>query len=303
MEIYLCWYPPSTNAALIPPGKTQRSAEPEDAGKELFVDKEQEAFWKARGDNDRWWGPKATTSGLKKFNPIRLRLVAEAYLKEMLRLDETWEEKLRTDAKSLAGARICDVGCGGGIFTEVLAENGASVVGIDVTKSAIESASRHWTESHSDFDATLKAPEYRCVTVQDYMKEKHEVFDIVVCSEVLEHVTEPQEFAALCCQLVKPGGCIVFSTINRTVFALLWNMIVFEDVLGICPRWLHRLYLCVKPEELRQVTDRLNFKTLKTTGLVWQPLSFNLLNNAGKSNWVDTTFTGCAYAVICRNEA
>ncbi|GAV00027.1 hypothetical protein RvY_10941 [Ramazzottius varieornatus] len=162
------------------------------------------------------------------------------------------------------------------MFAEVLAEAGASVVGI--------------------------APEYHCLTLQDFIEYSHEHFDVAVCSDVLEHVTNPQDFAALCCQLVKPGGCIVFSTIIRTIFSLLWNMILFEDVLGICARWLHRLYLCVKPEEVRQVTDRLNFRTVKTVGLVWQPLDFNFLNNAGKFNWIETWFTGCAYAILCKHQ-
>ncbi|GAV00537.1 hypothetical protein RvY_11369-2 [Ramazzottius varieornatus] len=99
-------------------------------GKDHSVDRAQEQLWREQADHDEWWTPGSSMSTLKLFNPLRVRLIAEAYLKETLGLENSWEQAFHRDERPLSGARICDVGCGGGILTEALAEAGASVVGI-----------------------------------------------------------------------------------------------------------------------------------------------------------------------------
>lgn len=128
-ELYQCLYPPNE---LVEESKQQNGQNGEHVaakGKDRSVAKEQAQFWKETAEQDQWWSPNGTMTALKRFNTVRLRLVAESYLKHTLGLEATWEDSFR-DALPLSGARICDVGCGGGILTEALAKRGATVVGI-----------------------------------------------------------------------------------------------------------------------------------------------------------------------------
>ncbi|GAV00530.1 hypothetical protein RvY_11363 [Ramazzottius varieornatus] len=298
-ELYQCLYPPSE---IVEETKQQNGKNGHHVAaneKDHSVAKEQAQFWKETAEQDQWWSPNGIMTALKRFNTVRLRLIAESYLKHTLGLEATWEDSFRLDALPLSGARICDVGSGGGILTEALAKSGATVVGIDIMAPAIGAAKRHWNETHDQQEGVI-APEYVCQSLASYVEEASGRFDVVVCSEVLEHVNNPRAFAALCCKLVRPGGCVVFTTVNRTIYSLLFCMILFEDVLGILPRWVHRLYLCVKPEEIREVTDKMNFKTVKTEGNLWMPLSLNILNNTAKMNYVPHWFTGLGYSVIAK---
>ena len=119
------WYNPPSSSHDVKVGGGSHSN-----GMDHSVDKAQEQLWRQQADHDEWWTPGSTMSTLKLFNPLRVRLVAEAYLKETMGLENSWEQAFNRDERPLSGSRICDVGCGGGILSEALAEAGASVVGV-----------------------------------------------------------------------------------------------------------------------------------------------------------------------------
>ena len=130
LELYQCMYPPNE----VEEGTKQQNGKNghhvEASGKDHSVDKAQAKLWQETAEQDQWWGPNIDMSGLLRFNIVRVRLIAESYLKHTLGLESTWEDSFRLDALPLSGARICDVGCGDGILTEALAKAGATVVGL-----------------------------------------------------------------------------------------------------------------------------------------------------------------------------
>jgi len=264
-----------------------------DHATDASIDRSQKKLWEEEAEMNHWWSDNSPLAGLRNLNKIRIRLVAEAYLKRMRGLDDTWEEVIRSDAQFLTGSDVCDVGCGGGFLSEALADAGATVTGVDMVPAAIGIAKRHWLEGDH---GTSPTPEYVCKSVEALAKEREGRYDVVICSEVLEHVTEPEVFALHCCNLVRPGGHIIFTTVNRTIWSLLFTIILCEDVLGLIPRFLHRLHMCVKPEEVEQAVQLKNFNVVKTTGLAILPGGFS----AKDFQWVTWKWTGLNFIVIAQ---
>ncbi|OQV18771.1 putative Ubiquinone biosynthesis O-methyltransferase [Hypsibius exemplaris] len=296
-EIYLCLVDrpsPYTKAAVDGAGIANGDHAASNGSKDLSLDAEQKKFWEGVAAHEHWWGEHSPMRFLRTLNPIRTRLVGEAFLKDVMGLEMSWEETIKADAKFLHGARVCDVGCGGGLLTEALAEGGATVTGIDIIPSAIGIAVRHWAEmGHGPEEPK---PEYICKSVEAFAADRANTYDVVICSEVLEHVTDPEVFALHCCKLVRPGGCIIFTTINRTIWSLLGLIIIPEDVLGLVPRFLHRLYMCVKPEEVENALRKMNFQVMKKLGLL--PLPDGLTTQ--RVRWTTTPWTGMGFAMVAK---
>jgi len=229
--------------------------------------------------------------------------VAEAYLKHVSGLERTWESTVNATNTFLTDVRVCDVGCGGGILSEALAECGATVTGVDMLPAAIKIAKRHWDDTHdapsgekAKKSSAIRSPEYVCQAIEEFAAKRAGSFDVVICSEVLEHVTDPVAFAAHCCVLVRPGGCVVFTTINRTVWALLGAIILPEDVLGIIPRFCHHLHMCVTPGGIKRATDKMGFRVVKTTGLALVPMGLEPRD----VKWMPSPVTSLWYGLVAK---
>lgn len=183
---------------------------------------------------DSWWDPDGKFRPLHKLNPVRVEFVRDRLAGHFGR------DPLARGC--LDGLRVLDVGCGGGLLCEPLARLGATVTGIDATEQSIDVARAHAEQSGLDID-------YRHETVEDLVAAA-ERFDAVVCLEVVEHVTAPGPFVADCCTLVRPGGALALSTLNRTAKAFAFGIVGAEYVLRWLPRGTHQWRKFLRPSEL-----------------------------------------------------
>ena len=194
----------------------------------------------------RWWDPNSEFKPLHDINPLRIDYIAERV--------------------ALPGARMIDVGCGGGLITEALAERGAKVTGIDLSERALGVAKLHLKESGREVD-------YRLIAAEEIAQQMPGVFDAVTCLEMLEHVPDPAATIAACAQLVKPDGDVFFSTINRNPKAYLMAVIGAEYVLKWLPRGTHDYAKFIKPSELSRWCREAGLEVKEIVGMSYQPLS------------------------------
>ena len=171
----------------------------------------------------KWWDKTSEFKPLHDINPLRLNYI--------------------NSAVSLKGKTVLDVGCGGGILSESMAEKGAKVTGIDLGEKALKVAQLHSLESGIAVD-------YQLISVEELAEKFPASFDVVTCLEMLEHVPDPASVVAACAKLVKPGGRVFFSTINRNPKAYLFAVIGAEYVLNMLPRGTHDYAKFIKPSEL-----------------------------------------------------
>lgn len=202
----------------------------------------------------RWWDPKSEFQPLHQINPLRL----------------AWIESF----VPLQGKRVLDVGCGGGILAESMARKGADVLGIDLASKALKVAQLHALESQ------VTGIEYREISAEDLSAECANQFDIVTCMEMLEHVPDQSAIVKACAALVKPGGHVFFSTINRNAKAFLFAIVGAEYVLGLLPRGTHEYAKLLKPSELAAFCRAEHLELQKTAGLQYNPLN--------KHYWLNT---------------
>jgi 2-polyprenyl-6-hydroxyphenyl methylase/3-demethylubiquinone-9 3-methyltransferase len=191
-----------------------------------------------------WWDPNGTYATLHHINPLRLRFI---------------ERRI-----PLSGLRVADVGCGGGLLTERLARAGARVVGIDTSPAAIETARAHAHSSGLTID-------YRLTDSHALRESDPQGFDLVTCMEMLEHVGDPQAIVKDCASLVRPGGVLVCSTINRTLASWILAIGVAEHLLGLTPKGLHRYERFVRPEEIIGWMQEAGFHLSDQRGLWYLP--------------------------------
>jgi 2-polyprenyl-6-hydroxyphenyl methylase / 3-demethylubiquinone-9 3-methyltransferase len=202
-----------------------------------------------------WWDDNGPMRPLHKLNPTRLRWIKDAIAGRFDR------DSKAPDA--LAGLRILDVGCGAGILSEPLARMGATVVGIDPSAEVIAAAKLHAAQSGLAID-------YRTATAED-LAAAGEQFDAVMAMEVVEHVTDVPRFVATCGKMVKPGGLMIASTINRTMKAFLLAIIGAEYVLRWLPRGTHTYDKLVTPSELTAAFKRAGLMPRAETGVMYVP--------------------------------
>ena len=194
----------------------------------------------------RWWDPDGEFRPLHQLNPVRTEYVASRI--------------------ELAGARVVDVGCGGGLLSESLAARGAEVLGIDVSGDTLAAARAHLWESGLDV-------EYRATTAEALAESRPGDFDLVTCMELIEHVPDGAALVAACAQLARPGGTVVFSTINRSPKAYALAIVAAEYVLGMLPRGTHDYARFVRPSELAQWGRAANLRLCDVTGVAWSALA------------------------------
>lgn len=196
----------------------------------------------------RWWDPESEFRPLHQINPLRL----------------AWIEQL---AGGLAGKQVLDVGCGGGILADSMARKGAEVLGIDLATKALRVAQLHALE------AQTSGVTYREVAAEALAAESPARFDVVTCMEMLEHVPNPASVVAACSTLVKPGGWVFFSTLNRNPKAFLFAILGAEYVLNLLPRGTHEYAKFIRPSELASYCRRADLALEHSKGMAYNPLT------------------------------
>lgn len=193
-----------------------------------------------------WWDVNGDLWTLHQINPLRLH-----YIKSKV---------------SLEGKRVIDIGCGGGILSESMAQAGAHVTGIDMTQSVIDIAKLHLLESKLDVT-------YRCQSAESAADSEANTYDVITCLEMLEHVPNPKSIVSACEKLLKPGGHIFFSTINRNPKAYLFAIIGAEYLLKLLPKNTHDYSRFIRPAELADWVRTAGLLPSETTGITYHPLT------------------------------
>ena len=195
----------------------------------------------------RWWDPESEFRPLHQINPLRLG----------------WIDSLA----GIAGKRVLDVGCGGGILADAMARKGADVLGIDLSVKALRVAQLHALE------ASTPRVEYREISTEDLAAEQPGSFDVVTCMEMLEHVPDPASIVQACSTLVKPGGWVFFSTLNRNPKSFLFAIVGAEYVLNLLPKGTHEYAKFIRPSELASYGRAAGLELQHTKGMEYNPLT------------------------------
>ncbi len=202
---------------------------------------------------ERWWDTQGEFKTLHDINPLRLQFI-QRYA-------------------DITGKRIVDVGCGGGILTEALVKQGANALGIDLSEDLIDIADLHGLESGV-------SAHYQKISAESLAEQQPESFDHVTCMEMLEHVPDPGSIISACAKMVKPGGMVFFSTLNRKPKAYLLAIFAAEYVLRMLPKGTHDFKTFIKPSELCQSARAAGLELQGMVGIEYNP--FNKRFNLGK---------------------
>jgi 2-polyprenyl-6-hydroxyphenyl methylase/3-demethylubiquinone-9 3-methyltransferase len=194
----------------------------------------------------RWWDRDSEFKPLHEINPLRANFIDQH--------------------SPVAGKRLVDIGCGGGILAEAMAQRGATVTGIDMGEAPLNVARIHQLESGVDVD-------YRQCTAEELAEEQAGAFDIVCCLEMLEHVPDPAAVVKACAGLCKKGGDLYFSTINRNPKSYLFAVVGAEHILNLLPRGTHEYGKFIKPSELALWIRNAGLELREMTGLLYNPLT------------------------------
>jgi 2-polyprenyl-6-hydroxyphenyl methylase/3-demethylubiquinone-9 3-methyltransferase len=194
----------------------------------------------------RWWDPNSEFRPLHEINPLRL----------------DWIDR----HAAVSGKKILDVGCGGGLLSEAMAARGATVTGIDLSEKALGVARLHLLESGRSVD-------YRHISAEELASEQAGSYDIVTCMEMLEHVPNPASTIASCAALVKPGGHVFFSTINRNPKAYVFAVIGAEYVLKLLPKGTHDYAKFIKPSEMARWAKSVGLELDEVIGMSYNPIT------------------------------
>ena len=194
----------------------------------------------------RWWDPAGEFRPLHEINPLRLDWIAKH--------------------AQLDGAAVLDVGCGGGILAEAMARRGAKVTGIDLADKPLRVAQLHLLESRLEI-------EYLSTSADELARARPGKFDVVTCMELLEHVPEPAAMVAACARLVRPGGQVFFSTINRNPKSYLFAVVGAEYVLRLLPKGTHDYTRFIKPSELSRWSRDAGLQTDELIGMTYNPIT------------------------------
>ena len=194
----------------------------------------------------RWWDPASEFRPLHEINPLRLDYVDRHV--------------------GLAGKRVLDVGCGGGILAEAMAQRGAQVTGIDLAEQPLKVAQLHLLETGASVD-------YRNIAAEDLARSSPGEFDVVTCMELLEHVPDPASTVQACAKLVRKGGHVFFATLNRNPKSYLLAIIGAEYVLRLLPRGTHDYMKFIRPSELAALCREADLDVTELTGMSYNPLT------------------------------
>ncbi|HLS20997.1 MAG TPA: bifunctional 2-polyprenyl-6-hydroxyphenol methylase/3-demethylubiquinol 3-O-methyltransferase UbiG [Paenalcaligenes sp.] len=212
----------------------------------------------------RWWDPNSEFKPLHDINPLRLNWVLE-------------------QVGSLKDKEVLDVGCGGGILSESMAQQGARVTGIDLALRSLKIARLHSLESGIQVD-------YHHSSAEEFADKHPQRFDVITCMEMLEHVPNPASVIQACAQLVKPGGWVFFSTLNRNPKSFLFAIVAAEYVLNLLPRGTHHYESFIKPSELAHAARQAQLAVKKISGLSYNPLTkiYSITNDSSVNYLMST---------------
>ena len=213
----------------------------------------------------KWWDPESEFRPLHQINPLRL----------------DWIDQLA----AIKGKNVVDVGCGGGILAESMARRGAKVLGVDLADKPLKVAQLHAME------AGVANLDYRSISAEDLAAEQPAQFDVVTCMEMLEHVPDPSSIIRACADMVKPGGWVFFSTLNRNPKSFLFAIVGAEYLLKLLPKGTHEFARFIRPAELARWTREARLDTVQYKGLEYNPLT-RLYKLSGD--------TSVNYMVACR---
>lgn len=194
----------------------------------------------------RWWDPESEFKPLHDINPLRANWV--------------------DDKAGVAGKKVADIGCGGGLLCEALTHRGAQVTGIDMGEAPLSVARLHQLESGLQID-------YRQMTAEELAEQEPESYDVVTCLEMLEHVPDPAAIIKACARLVKPGGQVFFSTLNRNPKSYLFAIIGAEYLLRLLPRGTHEYSKFIKPSEMGQWIREADLEVAELMGMTYNPVT------------------------------
>ena len=205
---------------------------------------------------ERWWDPKGEFKPLHIINPLRAEFIAS-----------------RVDLKNMD---VLDVGCGGGLLCEALFDFNGKISGIDAAGPGIEIAKRHAKDN-------CKEILYRDITAEELVDSESEKYDVVTCLEVIEHVPDPQSLVTACSNLLKPGGSLFLSTINRNPRSWITAIVGAEYIFNILPKGTHEFSKFIKPSELASCMRTAGINLSETKGMFYNPLTHkaNLNNDLG----------------------
>lgn len=215
----------------------------------------------------RWWDLAGEFKPLHQINPLRT-------------------DYIQQHCMGLAGKNVLDVGCGGGILAESMARHGATVTGIDMGEAPLEIAKLHGLESGLSVD-------YQQTTAEEFAQSHPAQFDVVTCMEMLEHVPDPSSVVNACYQLVKPGGQVFFSTLNRNIKSYLMAIVGAEYILGLVPKGTHQHDKFIKPSELISWIDDTQLVVQRMTGLHMNPIT--------QEYYLSNQNVDVNYIIHCRN--
>jgi 2-polyprenyl-6-hydroxyphenyl methylase/3-demethylubiquinone-9 3-methyltransferase len=197
----------------------------------------------------RWWDTESEFRPLHQINPLRLN----------------WIQSL----VPLAGLKVVDIGCGGGILSDAMARQGAQVLGADLAVKSLKVAQLHALE------AGTQGVQYREISAEDLAEEQPGQFDVVTCMEMLEHVPDPASVVKACAKLVKPGGWVFFSTLNRNPKSFLFAVVGAEYILNLLPKGTHEYARMIKPSELADWVRAQGLDVMHMKGMNYNPFTRN----------------------------
>jgi len=212
-----------------------------------------------------WWDINGPFKTLHHINPIRTE-----YVKKFVDINEK---------------KLLDVGCGGGVLSESMAENGATVTGIDLAEESLEVAKLHLYESHHKIKYTNQS-------VENFAQNNKNSFDVIVCMELLEHVPDPQSIINACSTILKPGGWLFLSTLNRTPESMVIGILMAEHVMGLIPKGTHHYNQFIKPSEL--------VGGIETSQLVVKDISGIKYNPVSSKAWIDKHDVSINYLIAAQ---
>jgi len=195
----------------------------------------------------RWWDADSEFRPLHQINPLRLNWI-DSHV-------------------ALAGKRVLDIGCGGGILSDSMARRGAAVLGIDLASKPLKVAQLHALE------AGTENVDYREIAAETLAAETPHSFDVVTCMEMLEHVPDPSSIVNACAALVKPGGWVFFSTINRNVKSFAFAIVAAEHILKLLPKGTHEYAKFIRPSQLAQWCRNSGLDLVDTRGMEYNPIT------------------------------
>ena len=212
-----------------------------------------------------WWDINGPFKTLHHINPIRTE-----YVKKFIDINEK---------------TLLDVGCGGGVLSESMAENGASVTGIDLAEESLEVAKLHLYESQHKI-------KYINQSVEKFAQNNKNSFDVIVCMELLEHVPDPQSIINACSKILKPGGWLFLSTLNRTPESMVIGILMAEHVMGLIPKGTHHYNQFIKPSELASGIESSKLVVKDVSGMKYNPVS--------SKAWIDKHDVSINYLVAAQ---